>query len=353
MEKSKSVLVGLSGGVDSLVTAHLLQKDGYKVKAVFLKLRDDEAEETRAKIAADSLGLELGVFDLRKDFEKTVRSDFIKKYQKGLTPNPCVFCNPEIKFTFLRKMADRLNCEKVATGHYARVECRPENGNKDKKCLLIKAKDESKDQSYFLYRLSAKQLRNILFPLGGLEKAEVKKIAQKNNLPLPKAESQDACFLVGSNLDDFLRNNLSSNLFTPGEIVDEKGEKVGTHRGLLSYTIGQRKGIDVGGTGPFYVKSKDFKKNVLLVTRRRDDLLSDKVVFRQTNWLAGLPEKDKQYHVKIRYQMKPVRATVQRKGSHWEATAQEGDAFSMVTPGQSLVVYDGDVVVGGGVIELV
>ena len=350
MEKSKSVLVGLSGGVDSLVTAHLLQESGYRVKTVFLRLRDGQVEEEGAKIAVRSLGLELSVFDLRKEFKETVRSDFIKNYQKGLTPNPCVFCNPEIKFSFLRKIADRLGCEKIATGHYARIECLPGDENEQKRCFLKKAKDVSKDQSYFLYRLSAKQLQNVLFPLGDLKKTEVKKIAQENNLPLPETESQDACFLVGSNLDDFLRKNLSPGLFRSGKIVDENGEVVGKHKGLLSYTIGQRKGIDVGGTGPFYVKGKNFSKNVLLVTRRRDDLLSGEARFANVNWLAGPPERDKQYQVKIRYQMKPVKAIVRKRDGYWEALARESDAFSMVTPGQSLVVYDGDVVVGGGVI---
>ena len=338
----KEILVGFSGGVDSAVTVKLLQEQGFLVKGVFLNmlLKNDLK---RAKILAEQLGIELFVEDLVDVFQKEVIESFVSDYKKGLTPNPCVYCNPKMKFKYLLDVADKLGIDLVATGHYAKIK----KVNSD--FFLEKGVDKIKDQSYFLARLNQGQLSRIKLPLGEFKKDEIKNIAQKNNLSIPKSESQDVCFLAGVKTIDFLKQHSSQKEFVGGDIVDENGKAVGQHKGLLGYTIGQRKGLDLGG-GPFYVIGKDREKNILLVSRDRNDLNSKEVVFSDVNWINESSKKEKKYQAKIRSQMKGVAVTVDKlTEDSWKIKSLK-DTFWAVAPGQAVVVYDKDRVVGGGII---
>jgi tRNA-specific 2-thiouridylase len=370
LDNMKKIVVGLSGGVDSAVTVHLLKKRGYEVVGVFLDMLDDinDSELKRAEILAEQLEIELVRKDIRKLFQKEIINEFVNSYKNGLTPNPCVICNPKIKFKYLLEVADKLDIKKVATGHYARIS---ENLTGEK--ILSKAKDKTKDQSYFLYRLTQEELQRVIFPLGGLLKTRVKEAAERIGLKVPKAESQDVCFLKDSkDLEEFLQKELASKDcslehneverearplasgtnkedFTKGDIIDEKGNILGGHRGLLIYTIGQRKGLDIGGDGPFYVVGKDFESNELLVSRNRQDkkLSKKEIVIDDFNWINERPVEDVVYQVKIRYQMKSVEARLEvRSNGQWKVKCNK--SVWAVAPGQSLVVYDKDVVVGGG-----
>ena len=338
----KEILVGLSGGVDSAVTVKLLQEQGFFVRGVFLKMLP-ENDLKRAEILAKQLGIELLVENLTNIFRKEVIEIFVKNYQKGLTPNPCVHCNPKIKFKHLLAVADKLNIDLVATGHYAKIK---KVGND---FILEKGEDKIKDQSYFLSRLSQQQLARIKLPLGEFRKDEIKNIAKKDNLSIPKSESQDVCFLAGIKTIDFLKKYSLQQEFLGGDIINENGEVVGQHKGLLGYTIGQRKGLDLGG-GPFYVIGKDREKNILLVSRDRNGLNNKEVVFGEVSWINEAPKEGKEYQAKIRSQMKEVAVTVDKlTESSWRIKSLKND-FWAVAPGQAVVVYDREKVVGGGVI---
>ncbi len=348
----QKILVGMSGGVDSAVTVHLLKKQGYQVTGVFLSMLSDtkHTEFKRAKILARQLDIELVQEDIQKVFQKEIISEFLNKYKDGLTPNPCISCNPRIKFRYLLQVADKLKIDKIATGHYAVVSKR-----KDKTTELLKGLDKSKDQSYFLYRLGQKELQRVEFPLGKFMKKKVKEIAKKNKLAVPKLESQDVCFLKGyKNLEEFLQKELNKNNFAKGSIVDEEDNIVGEHQGLLIYTLGQRKGLNIGGKGPFYVIGKDFERNKLLVSNNKKNrrLLHKRIVIKDAKWVNEVPVKNKIYQIKIRYQMKSVNAKIKRvNGSQWIIKCAR--TIWAVTSGQSLVVYDGNRVVGGGIITTV
>ncbi len=339
----KEILVGLSGGVDSAVTVKLLQEQGFLVRGVFLKmlLKNDLK---RAEVLAEQLGIELFVEDLVNVFQKEVVRAFVRDYEKGLTPNPCVHCNPKIKFKYLLKVADKLGIDLVATGHYAKIK--KINGH----FVLEKGMDKIKDQSYFLVRLSPEQLSRIKLPLGEFIKDEIKNIAQENDLAIPKSESQDVCFLAGVKTIDFLKKYSLQKEFISGDIIDENGEVVGQHKGLLGYTIGQRKGLDLGG-GPFYVVEKNNTKNILLVSRNRNDLNKREVVFGRVNWIDKVPEKGKKYQAKIRSQMQEVEVVVEKiTENSWKIKSSK-DNFWAVAPGQAVVIYDQNRVVGGGIIN--
>jgi len=340
---TETVLVGLSGGVDSAVAVKLLQNDGYKVKGLFLEMLTDN-DFSRAEELARQLKIDLLKKDVKERFQREIVQDFVKRYSTGLTPNPCVLCNPQIKFKYLLETAGELGINNVATGHYV------QKIRKEKHFTLKKAKDETKDQSYFLYKLKQEVLQKIKFPLGGLLKEEVREIASKEGLKVPKSESQDVCFLQEGRLEYFLKKNLPDKYFQSGDILDEEGRKVGKHRGLVVYTIGQRKGLDVGGDGPFYVVAKDWRNNILQVSRRQGDLEKEKIYFSKTNWLIDSPRKDKKYRIKIRYQMKEVLTTLKRMDEQrWLAIPER--SLRAVTPGQSLVIYNEDELVGGGIIS--
>ncbi len=339
----KKILVALSGGVDSAVAVLELQKQGFEVIGVyFLMLAGKNAELADARDIAKQLGIELKEEDISRDFENKILNNFIWEYQAGRTPNPCILCNKEIKFKHLLRVADELGIKLVATGHYARIK-------KEKGVLCIsKAKDKKKDQSYFLYRLDETEISRIIFPLGTIEKIKVKEIAKKAGLKIPNSESQDVCFMKNENkLKDFLTLKVESN---KGDIISEEGKCIGFHDGAIFCTIGQRRGLNING-GPFYVTDKDISLNRIVVTKNRDSekLFPRKIVFKDTNWIGGLPKENTDYSIKTRYQTKESKAKIiELKKGFFEAQLE--DPQWAVAPGQSLVIFEKDLVKGGGVI---
>ena len=344
-KKNKKVVVAMSGGVDSAVAAALLKRAGFEVVGVFIKFWAEKDKsgciknrccspesERRARLTAEKLKIPFYVLNFEKEFKKKVVDYFLKNSKIGLTPNPCVVCNKEIKFGLLFKKAISLNADYIATGHYARL--------KDGK--LLKAKDKNKDQSYFLWKLNQKVLKKTLFPIGDYLKPEIRSLAKKFRLPvngLP--ESQEICFIQTS-ISDFLIKHLK---LKPGQIVDSKAKVLGGHQGLAFYTIGQRKGIGLAG-GPYYVLDKDMKKNNLIVTRNEKDLYKKEMSFRKASWILGQePKLPLKVMAKIRYRHKPGSAIL-KKDKVIFSNPQRA-----VTPGQSVVFYKGQELLGGAIIE--
>ena len=341
----------MSGGIDSSVAAALLKKQGFDVIGVFMKFWSEPAKngicaknrcctpesEKRARTVAKKIGILFYVFNFEKEFKKEVVDYFLKQQKLGLTPNPCVVCNKEIKLGLLLKKALAFNADYVATGHYARIT----GGHK-----LLKGKDKNKDQSYVLWKLNQKMLSHLLFPVGGYKKDEVRKLAKKFNLPvLDIPESQEICF-IQTTVNNFLSRYLK---LKPGKIIDIKGNILGKHNGLYFYTIGQRKGLNLSG-GPFYVLDKDIKKNLLVVTKNEKDLYKKELIAKDINWLSGeepkLPMKIK---AKIRYRHEPDSATIKRLGrGRYKVIFSKPQRA--VTPGQSAVFYNNQEMLGGGVI---
>jgi tRNA-specific 2-thiouridylase len=310
----RKVAVAMSGGVDSSVAAALLKKDGFNVEGVFMRLNGFSQEsEKRAKRVAEILGVPLRVLDLRKEFKKRVIDYFINGHKKGITPNPCVVCNKEIKFGLLLEKALKMGADYVATGHYARVEDRRWEAEGGKRKLhsayysLLSGADGAKDQSYFLWKLGQKQLKHILFPVGNYTRKEVEKIAGKLKLPFNGVrKSVEVCFIPEAT-EKFLEKHLK---MMPGEIADAQGKKIGKHKGLPFYTIGQRKGIGLAG-GPYYVVGKDIKKNILIVSKNEKDLLKKELAVKDVSWTGGkVPKLPLRVEAKIRYRHEAVSATL-------------------------------------------
>ena len=333
----------MSGGVDSSVTAALLKSRGYDVSGVFMKFWSPKSNDDRenkccsldakldAKRVAMRLGIPFYVIDAQKEFKKKVVDYFINEYKKGNTPNPCVECNKHIKFKILLNKAMELGADYIATGHYVKI----------KSGKLMIAKDKQKDQSYFLWQLNQKQLSRVLFPLGDYTKDQVRTMAKKFKLPVyKKPDSQEICF-INTKIQDFLKRYIKSK---PGSIITIDGKKVGEHKGLIFYTIGQRKGIEIGGIGPFYVVKKDFKKNTLIVSKNERDLLQKKLIIKNVNWISSKLYSG-ECKVKIRSTAKMVDATIR---GNKIVFAQPQRA---ITSGQSAVFYKNNAVLGGGVIE--
>jgi tRNA-specific 2-thiouridylase len=348
-KKNLKVLMAMSGGVDSSTGAALLKEAGFDVIGVFMKFWaggglnkeynrccSKEAEK-RARKVASVLKIPLYVLDFKKEFKNKIVDPFLSAHKKGITPNPCVVCNKQIKFGLLLKKARSLGADFIATGHYARIK------KEGKSWVLMKAKDEKKDQSYFLWKLNQSQLKRILFPVGGYRKIEVRKLAKDFKLPVfDIPESQEICF-VPKTTKEFLKKYLK---IKPGRIVDVKGKVLGSHQGLWFYTIGQRKGIELG-KGPFYVVSKDKKRNLLIVSRNKKDLYRKQAVLKKINWISGKePKLPLKVQVKIRYQHKPAKAAISKKHILKFDKAQRA-----ITPGQSAVFYEKSKVLGGGVIS--
>ena len=360
------VVVGLSGGVDSAVTAWLLKQQGYDVVGIFMKNweDDDDSEYCSSNIdfvdaaaVADVIGIDIEHVNFASEYKDRVFAEFLREYQAGRTPNPDVLCNAEIKFKAFLDHALRLGAEKIATGHYARVRYNAETGRHE----LLKGLDPSKDQSYFLHRLNQAQLSKTLFPVGELHKTEVRRIAAEIGLPnAKKKDSTGICFIGERPFRDFLNRYIAKE---PGPIKDERGRVLGRHQGLSFYTLGQRQGLGIGGVKekgaqrgggehePWFVARKDIEKNTLWVVQGHGHpwLQSQWLTADDTSWVAGSAPAPGSYAAKSRY----------RQADAPTALAQvEGGAFRLdfpeaqwaVTPGQSAVVYDGDVCLGGGVI---
>jgi tRNA-specific 2-thiouridylase len=351
------VVVGMSGGVDSAVAALLLKRAGHEVTALFMKnWEDDDNDEycsTRedlvdAAAAADVIGVELEAVNFAAEYKDRVFAGFLREYAAGRTPNPDVLCNAEIKFKAFLDHAMRLGAEKIATGHYARV------GFSENAFRLLKGVDETKDQSYFLHRLSQRQLARVLFPVGELKKTEVRRIAREAGLPNhAKKDSTGICFIGERPFREFLNHYLQK---VPGRIVDENGKTLGEHIGLAFYTIGQRKGIGVGGQkdaggAAWYVAEKRMATNELVVVQGHDHplLLRKSLKAADASWVAGSPEKGRSFSGKTRYRQADAACTL--AGAAESEIAVEFSAPQWaVTPGQSVVLYDGEVCLGGGVI---
>ena len=356
------VVLGMSGGVDSSVAAWLLKRQGYEVIGVFMKnWEDDDTEEyctSRADLVdaasvAHVVGIELEAVNFAAEYRDRVFAHFLREYQAGRTPNPDVLCNSEIKFSAFLDYALRLGADHVATGHYARVR---RAAGDPAHVELVKAVDDTKDQSYFLHRLTQRQLAPVLFPLGELTKREVRAIAKREGIPThAKKDSTGICFIGERPFRDFLARYLPR---TPGPVVTPDGATVGRHQGLAYYTLGQRQGLGIGGTrhgtdAPWFVAGKDAGRNALIAVQGHDHplLYRREVDALDVHWIAGCaPALPARFGAKTRYRMPDAACTLAQAEGGLRATF---DAPQWApTPGQYLVVYDGDVCLGGGVIAV-
>lgn len=333
----KKIAVALSGGVDSAVAAYILKKKGFNVCGVFFDLFESKSIKEsckKAKKISEMLGIEFLAFNFRKEFKKSIIDYFIESYRQGITPNPCVLCNQKIKFELFLSHAKKFDF--IATGHYARLK------EKSDGIHILKGIDRSKDQSYFLYRLNQKQLKKILFPLGVFEKTQVKKIAKKIGFYfLNMKESQEVCFMEGKTMSDFMAGFIKNRR---GDIIDQKGNVLGQHQGLWTYTIGQRKGIGISG-GPYFVLEKNLKKNLLVVTKQESDLERKNFKVKNINWIIKKPNIPLKTKIKIRYNHKEKEAIIKNKSEIIFLKPQRA-----ITSGQSAVFYSGIEVLGGGII---
>jgi tRNA-specific 2-thiouridylase len=350
---SKRVLVGMSGGVDSSVTAHLLQQQGYEVIGVTMKVWPQDcisrAEDkccgpsaiADARGVAHKLGVPHYVVDEADRFERLVIDYFASEYQAGRTPNPCVMCNELLKFGSLWNKAAALGASYIATGHYAIIEHHPSGA------VLRKGRDARKDQSYFLFSLSQAQLSRALMPLGTMTKPEIRQIARELGLRVAeKADSQEICFVPGSNYKEFLRTHLAESSFRSGGIYSVDGRFIGKHSGVELFTIGQRKGLPGGFSKPLYVVDIDPETGSVIVGGE-EQLVREEFEVDRVNWLLPRPEIPNEVAVKIRYAHPGAPAKLETLDGQ-RARVQLRDPQRAVTPGQAAVFYDGDRVVGGG-----
>ena len=347
----KKVLVGMSGGVDSSVAALLLKQSGYDVTGVTLKLKPEkyglshEQDIADARCVAEKLGIEHLVVDFTDIFEKQVIEYFVEEYRNGRTPNPCIACNKFLKFGAMFDYAMEHGFDYIATGHYARIEF-----DEDKNRWLLKRANSSKDQSYVLYNLTQKQLAHTLFPLAELEKTEIREIAEKHDLPIAnKPDSQEICFIKNINYVDFIEVNFNANNQS-GNFVSARGESLGKHNGILNYTIGQRKGLGATFCKPMYVVGLNSAENTVILGEEGEQY-SNELIATKLNFIAFESlEKELAVTAKIRYQSRPEKAKLIPMSSDKVKVLFEAKQRS-ITPGQSVVFYDGDIVVGGGVIS--
>jgi len=341
------VIVALSGGVDSSVAAALLKEGGWEIQTVHFTipapLEVTERKREEAEQAAACLSVPLRVVDLRERFETEVIEPFLRSYASGLTPNPCVACNPRVKFRTLLEVADSIGAHWVSTGHYARII-----SNADGLKVLFRGRDRGKDQSYFLHRLDLGALPRIVFPLGDLTKAEVRGMARQRGLPArSSAESQEICFIPGGDYRAFLRERAGDGLDRPGDIVDAGGKKLGRHSGTYRFTIGQRRGLGIASGRPYYVTELRPEANLVIVGRKEDlyhrSVLAEEFYCHEGN-LEGSPVEAE---AQIRYRHKPAPGLL-FKLPGGRVRFEFKDAQPAVTPGQALVCYTGERVLGGG-----
>lgn len=360
------VVVGLSGGVDSAVSAYLLKQQGYEVIGLFMKNWEDDNDSAYcssredwldAASVADVLGIDIEFVNFAAEYKERVFAEFLREYQAGRTPNPDVLCNAEIKFKAFLDHAMRLGGQKIATGHYARVR------EREGRFELLKGLDANKDQSYFLHRLNQAQLARTLFPVGELEKPKVRRIAAEIGLPnATKKDSTGICFIGERPFREFLSRYLAN---TPGLIRDDRERVLGEHMGLSFYTLGQRKGIGIGGIKekgavrgggehePWFVARKDMEANTLYVVQGHDHpwLLSDELMAAQASWVSGVAPLPGHYAAKTRYRQSDAACVCALDSKGKGFTLQFDVSQWAVTPGQSAVIYDGEVCLGGGIIE--
>jgi tRNA-specific 2-thiouridylase len=350
------VVVAMSGGIDSSVAAALLKNQGYEVIGTTMQLQPSDRLEAchgpgavnDAQRVARRLDIPHHVVDFSEVFTRQVIADFCREYSLGRTPNPCIRCNQYIKFDALLKQAQKLGAGMVATGHYARIE----KENNSQRYLLKKSTDRQKDQTYVLFTMTQEQLGHTLFPVGGLTKDEVRRLAEKLELPVAdKAESQEICFIPDNNYPRFLEEYAGITP-KPGPIIDQQGNTLGEHRGIASYTIGQRKGLGIASREPLYVTAIDAGKNTITVGSK-SEVYAIELIASDLNWIS-IEHLDGSINVtaKIRYLHSEARATVAPMGSDRVVVVFREPQMAPA-PGQAVVFYNGDTVVGGGTISQV
>ena len=366
MANKQRVVVGLSGGVDSAVSAWLLKQQGYEVIGIFMKNWEDDDDSEYcssrqdfldAASVADVIGIDMEHVNFAAEYKDRVFAEFLREYQAGRTPNPDILCNAEIKFKAFLDHAMRLGAEKIATGHYARVRLNPQTGRHE----LLKGLDPLKDQSYFLHRLNQAQLARTWFPVGELPKTEVRRIAAEIGLPnAKKKDSTGICFIGERPFREFLNRYIQK---APGPIRDDQGHRIGEHVGLSFYTLGQRQGLGIGGVkgqgaskggsehAPWFVARKDLEHNTLWAVQGHDHpwLLSPRLQAQDASWVAGEPPAAGRYGAKTRYRQADAACVLAPEGG-LGFTLEFAEPQWAVTPGQSAVLYDGEVCLGGGVI---
>ena len=337
----KTALIGMSGGVDSSVAAWLMLQQGYRCQGATMWLFENTEED--ALSVCQRLGIPFHVLDNRDFFRDTVMEDFVRCYEAGLTPNPCILCNQKIKFGLFLQQARQLGCENIVTGHYARI--RQENG----RYYLYKAADTAKDQSYFLYALTQDQLAHARFPLGELTKVEVRQIAEEQGfINARKSDSQDICFVPDGDYFSFLQR-FTGKTYESGDFLDLNGKVVGNHKGAVGYTLGQRKGLGLAMGAPVYVCSKDMACNTVTVGPN-EALFTKELVAKDWNWIA-FPTLNESIRckAKARSRMTEQAATVYPM-ENGLAKVVFDEPQRAITPGQAVVLYDSDTVLGGGTI---
>lgn len=347
------IAVAMSGGVDSSVAAALLLQEGHEVFGLTMRQYDAkksgygenegiEADIRDAKTVCNTLGIEHFVVDLKDDFKEIVEQNFIEEYSSGRTPNPCVICNPTIKFGKFMEAAFKLGANKIATGHYIQIK------EENKQFKVHIPQDASKDQTYMIWKLNQFQLSKTLFPVSKYQKPEIRKIAADLELPIhSKTDSQEICF-IKDHYEDYLKNHI---IFATGDITLPDGKVIGKHRGLALYTIGQRKGLNTPWRCPLYVMKLDVNENKLVVTEDPDDLLADVFELKEVNWIAGKkPDDMRGISIQIRYNSSPVPVkNIQEKGSSLVIELEK--STRAITPGQSGVFYKDNMLLGGGIIK--
>jgi tRNA-specific 2-thiouridylase len=345
----KTVYVGLSGGVDSSVSALLLKQQGYNVVGVYMKNWSQDLpgmpcpwmdDYQDAKRIAVQLGIEFKMYNFENEYRHKVVDYMLEEFKAGRTPNPDIMCNQEVKFKLFLNTALQDGADFVATGHYANTK----NGR------LFTAEDGNKDQTYFLYRVKKEALERTLFPLGGLTKPQVREVAKKNNLvTATKKESMGICFVGKVGIKEFLQQYVLSS---HGKIINQNGKEIGTHEGAIFYTIGQRHGLEVGGGLPCYVVGKNMKKNEVYVTSDLQDgkLWSNKIHLTSAHWINDEPKQGQELELRMRHRGKLIKVNQLSKIGKSEWQAELADDVRALTPGQSVVFYSDSECLGGGII---
>lgn len=350
-------LIAMSGGVDSSVAALMTQKMGYDCIGCTMKLYDDPSTETvgsrtcctledveDARSVAFKIGIPYYVFNFKHDFRSKVIEKFIRSYESGMTPNPCIDCNRYLKFERLFERVQVLGCDKIVTGHYARIEF------DGRKYVLKKAVDPSKDQSYFLYSMTQEQLSRTLFPLGSLSKTETRKIAEENSfINADKADSQDICFVPNGDYAHVIETYTGKS-YPPGVFQTKNGKVLGTHKGIIHYTVGQRKGLGISSKEPLYVCEIQAGNNTIILGNR-EELFAKTAIVSNFHWISGeKPSFPFRCFAKTRSRQQEQPVTVYPQGTD-DVRIEFDHPQSAITPGQAAVLYDGEIVLGGGEIQ--
>lgn len=350
----QKMMIAMSGGVDSSVAAYLMRKQGYDCSGITMKLYEDEnncsintksccalSDIEDARSVCANLNIDYQVYNFKDEFKAKVIDKFVYSYENGLTPNPCIDCNRYLKFEHLYKRARLLGFDKIVTGHYAKIE------EKDGVFYLKKATDRSKDQSYFLYDLNQEQLAHIVFPLGDLNKSEVRVIAESNNfINAKKNDSQDICFVSNKKYSQFIESYTNKH-YKSGDFLDLEGNVIGTHKGIIHYTVGQRRGLGVSYSEPLYVYKVDALNNTVILCKKENLIKKEFDVKNVTYTYLNQIEAPMEIQIKTRYRQEEKQALlVPNSNNTVHIILEEGQ--DSITPGQAAVFYDGDIVIGGG-----